>query len=458
MKALFLLSVMYCVIGQAQPSTSNHFVGSDPQITLYIVSQGYTTGSIGDFEDFVDNFTDLLWNTEPYETYKQKFRVVKVYDYATTDTYPRAYNQFSPPYECVAGGASGSEPYEDFEDRMDDLSDYLNADDNCYFLAVFNSNFYSGGGGKYTFVTDYCNNSYMYNVAIHEFGHSFALLGDEYGPQAGQSVNPGDYALFENRNVTVETSLSNIPWKYLIPGGTPIPTCTYGSSCSYTVTGLYEEANYSNEDWYRPQHDCKMRNVGSDFCSVCHEITKETIIKHLCPSNPTISESFNQRHTGIAHWRKSVDVLSSTSTVGDEVKLSFLAGDVVVLSNGFVAKQGSDFHAFTGSCSYIDIRNPYRMLADKNRSNEVHVKDVKESNSGFIISPNPADATVRLNVGKGVTGFTVIASDGKIVYSISNLSNKKILSLDVSEFSKGLYFVIAVTSTNEKLYGKFIKR
>lgn len=461
---MFFLTAWWVVGMYGQPTTSNEFVGSDPQIEIYIVSQGYTTGSIGDFEDFVDNFLDLLWNTEPYETYKQKFKIVKVYDYASTDTFPRAFMQFSaedPDYLCSPGAASGSETYEDFLERMDELSQDLNMGDNDYLLAVFNNDFYTGGGGKYTFVTDFCDAEYMYHVAVHEFSHTFALLGDEYGPQEYQTVDSDDFPLFIDRNITEATTLSDVPWKYLIPGGTPIPTCNGVCvnmiGCSYTVVGTYEGANYECDDWYRPKPTCKMNNVEQEFCEVCHEIIKETIIKHLCPSGPTISESFDSRHTGIAHWRKSTTSMSSTSAVGDKVNLNFLADEAVVLTSGFHAKSGSNFHAYTGDCSYIDIRNDYRPDGGHDRVLVEGIKKLNPQRKDLVIYPNPANHILKLTASRSISEVSVIGMDGRIVFT-RKFSQVIDVDIDISKFVSGIYTVEVVTDDAKVLYDKFVKQ
>lgn len=351
MKKIFLFLILFSLNVSSQVTLETIYETPNSKINLYIVSQGYTSSTIGEFNTFVNGFLNSLWATAPYGEFQQNFRIILVRDIATTNTYPRAFNQFSTPYLCSSDptAADGAETYVTYNSRMDQLiSTYIpDYNDNSYLMAIFNNNFYTGGGGKYTFVTDYsCNNSpaYMYNVLIHEFGHSFGLLGDEYGPQAGQSVGPTDFPLFHNRNITNETSFDNIPWNYLISPSTPIPTCTYNNTCSSTVTGLYESANYSNTGWYRPQNECKMLHVMQPFCLTCQNIIRETIIKHLCNSNVSISENFESRHQKIAHWRKSTDNLTSNSVVGNKINLNYLAGNSITLTNGFHSKEGSNFH------------------------------------------------------------------------------------------------------------------
>ena len=68
-------------------------------------------------------------------------------------------------------------------------------------------------------------------IAVHEAGHAFSGLGDEY-----DSAYPG-FPDTEEPNTTRETNPASIKWRDWILGGTPIPTpetSTYAqwSACS----------------------------------------------------------------------------------------------------------------------------------------------------------------------------------------------------------------------------------
>jgi IgA Peptidase M64. len=122
-------------------------------------------------------------------------------------------------------------------------------------LILVNTPYYGGSGGTYAIAsTDISSASIM----IHETGHSFGGLGDEYG---------GSYCGgTELPNVTQQTDRTLIKWKDLILPTTPIPT-TNGTLC--TEIGLYEGANYCNTKWYRPKCNCTMNMLGVPFCAVC---------------------------------------------------------------------------------------------------------------------------------------------------------------------------------------------
>lgn len=140
-------------------------------------------------------------------------------------------------------------------------------------LLLVNSDRYGGSGGA----VPVCSvASAAFNVALHEMGHSHFGLADEYSdPLApGQDVFRGDEPPYPN----VTARLAALKWRTQASPGIEIPT-TNNSNCSsvddrpshvpLTSVGAFEGAFYHHCGVYRPQYDCKMRNVEADFCAVC---------------------------------------------------------------------------------------------------------------------------------------------------------------------------------------------
>ncbi|MGV7105893.1 M64 family metallopeptidase [Flavobacterium sp. U410] len=421
---IFLFLMLFLSKVNSQVTLETYYETSNSQINIYLVSQGYDSAHMSEFNSFVSGFLNQLWSTTPFDEFQSNFRIILVRDVAATNGYPKAFNQFDPAYVCSGGNTTGSEDYTTFKTRMDNLiaNNISGYDEKSYLIAVFNNQYYTAGGGEYTFTSSYCGNTMMYNVAIHEFGHTFGLLGDEYGSTTA-TVDPDDFPLFYNRNVTDQTSLSNIPWKYLIDSSTPIPTCYFGSSCSYTVPGLYEEANYVATGWYRPQNNCKMRNVNQSFCSVCQDLLRETIIKHLCPTDSAITENFINKHQYLMHWRKASNSLSSHSVIGEEISVTFLSQNEVLLTDGFTSKNGSDFLATVGDCNTIDLHNEYR-ISGRNAldyDKEILNVNVKEE-IDFVLYPNPNNGSFNLQL---------TAISDKVAVNVYDMRGRLILNKQV---------------------------
>ena len=121
------------------------------------------------------------------------------------------------------------------------------------FVSV-NDSVYGGGGGKYAVFAG--ANGLSREIALHELGHSFSGLADEYD-YGGPTV----YAGGEPSQIDVTTDPSGAKWSQWL--GYHDPT---GS-----VVGAYEGAMYSQKGIFRPTLDSKMRSLGQPFNAVSRE-------------------------------------------------------------------------------------------------------------------------------------------------------------------------------------------
>jgi hypothetical protein len=83
-----------------------------------------------------------------------------------------------------------------------------------------------GGGGIYNWETVFCTGSPWHAyVFLHEFGHAFAGLGDEYfsSPVAYEDYfTPGVEPL--DPNITILSDTANVKWKKYLSPGIKVPT------------------------------------------------------------------------------------------------------------------------------------------------------------------------------------------------------------------------------------------
>jgi hypothetical protein len=134
-----------------------------------------------------------------------------------------------------------------------------------------------GGGGFYNFVS-LCtaDNELTPQVFVHEFGHGFAGLGDEYYNSA---VAYEDFYNLEiepwEPNITTLVDFDK-KWKDMVDEDTPIPT---PRKDKYRNTvGVYEGGGYMAEGIYSPHIDCRMNtNEAEGFCPVCQEAIRKVI-------------------------------------------------------------------------------------------------------------------------------------------------------------------------------------
>ena len=128
-------------------------------------------------------------------------------------------------------------------------------------LVIVNDSEYGGSGGPIGVISTHAA---AVDLALHELGHTFGNLADEY-----DTACPGCPTATPEANVTDETVFGAIPWSIWIDTNPPLPTPEepqYGG-----IVGLFEGAKYQPTGVYRPQLSCMMRSLNEDFCAVCSE-------------------------------------------------------------------------------------------------------------------------------------------------------------------------------------------
>ncbi|MBN1771236.1 MAG: peptidase M64 [Deltaproteobacteria bacterium] len=149
--------------------------------------------------------------------------------------------------------------------------------DALYILV--NTSRYGGGGIYNQWAIFPSDNEYDNYVFLHEFGHSFAGLADEYY-DSGTSFDDAFYpAGVEPWEPNISAMLPGRPlkWEKLVAAGTPIPTPD--DEAHAAVVGAFEGAGYKAKGLYRPYRDCRMFHKGLvPFCPVC-AASFETVIR-----------------------------------------------------------------------------------------------------------------------------------------------------------------------------------
>jgi len=131
--------------------------------------------------------------------------------------------------------------------------------DNIFVLV--NSTRYGGSGGSIAVSSVHSAAS---EIILHEYGHTFAGLADEYeDPYPGYP--PGD----SEPNVDYDYSGPGLKWLVWVEAGTPLPT---PETSEYdTVVGAFEGARYLSTGIYRPWLNCEMSSLYRPFCPVCKQ-------------------------------------------------------------------------------------------------------------------------------------------------------------------------------------------
>jgi hypothetical protein len=253
-------------------------ISGDPadKIDIVIIPEGYTAKEMDKFKADCDKFAAGLFTYEPYSKNRNKFNIRAVLA-------PSAESGTDIPADKVWKNTILNSSFYTFDSERY-LMTYDNKDvrnlaanapyDQIYILA--NTTKY-GGGAIYNFYNLSVNsNASSAKIFVHEFGHGFAALADEYddGSTSFNDMYPLNLEPWEP-NITTLVKFDR-KWKGMLPANTPVPTPQEKSS--NIPLGVYEGAGYVAKGIYRPSPDCLMRTFkGDKFCPVCEAVIQKMI-------------------------------------------------------------------------------------------------------------------------------------------------------------------------------------
>ena len=246
-------------------------------VDIVLLPEGYTQEEMGKFVKDCNFFVESLFSFAPYDRYRKSFNIRGVMapskDSGCTEPGDHVYRNTVMRFSYWT---FDSERYCMSTDNRDirDLAGQVPYD-QIYVLV--NSKKY-GGGGIYNF---YCSsaigNTYSGDIIIHEFGHGFAGLADEYYQD---ETGYGDF--YNNDIEPWEPNLTTLvnfdsKWKDMLDKNTPVPT---PREKKYENTiGVFEGGGYEAEGIYSPHMDCLMKTFkGHVFCPVCQRAIERMIL------------------------------------------------------------------------------------------------------------------------------------------------------------------------------------
>ena len=252
------------------------------KVDLCFIAEGYTAQEMEKFRADALRFTEYLFTMAPYNRHKEDFNiwlVESISEESGTDI----------PHEDVWKKTVANSNFYTF--RSDRYLTAQNQKTICQIataapydaLYVIVNNEKYGGGGIYNFYGLSASNcKWAEEVFVHEFGHSFAGLGDEYYDSSTSYE--------EFYNIKIEpwepnlTTLVNFEskWKDMLPSGTSVPTPPLSDPKNNVSIGVFEGGGYMAKGIYRPVMDCRMKtNQAQGFCPVCQRAI-EKMIGYYC--------------------------------------------------------------------------------------------------------------------------------------------------------------------------------
>ncbi len=232
-------------------------------IHIAYVAEGYKPEEMATFINDAKTAMETLFEYEPFKSKRNKFNVIAVKS-------PSQESGTSEPSKGIWKNTALHSHFDTFySDRylttlqLKDLHNWLAGTPYEHIIVLVNTEKYGGGGILNSYNLSMTHNQYFKPVVVHEFGHSFAGLADEYAYDFEQiPMYPHDVEPWEP-NITTKVNFKN-KWENLI--GT------------VKGVGFYEGAGYSLKGIYRGCFDCRMRtNENPEFCPVCRQAINKLI-------------------------------------------------------------------------------------------------------------------------------------------------------------------------------------
>jgi hypothetical protein len=295
------------------------------KVDVLLLGDGYTAGECGaKFRADARRMADALFAQAPFSSRRASFNVWGLCP-------PAAESGISRPstgiYRSSPAGSSydafGSERYIlTFANRaLRDLASWAPYE---YLTILVNGRTYGGGGLYNVYATAAVDNDWAGYLFVHEFGHHFAGLADEYYTSPVAYEPPSRIVEPWPPNVTATADRDRLKWRDLVAPDTPLPTPwpkpefeamskgfqerrarlrvekrpeeemsalfreeqtattkLFAGAAARSLAGAFQGANYDAQAFYRPEMDCIMFTRNRvPFCRVCQRAIVEAIERH----------------------------------------------------------------------------------------------------------------------------------------------------------------------------------
>jgi hypothetical protein len=290
------------------------------KVDFLILGDGYTAAERGKCEKDAHRLTDILFGTEPFKSRRTDFNVWAICAVS-------AETGISRPSTGIHHRSAIGATYDAFGSER-----YVLTFDNKAFRSIAssapyefveilaNNNTYGGGGIFNLYSTVAADSLWSPYVFVHEFGHHFAGLADEYYTSDVAYNSPTEKVEPWEPNVTALLNPALLKWKQFVSADTPLPTTwnkeafenysrdiqkrrrqirkenrpeaemdalfneekvheekELGEEKYAGKVGAFEGANYEAKGYYRPQTNCIMFTRANFFCKVCQSAIERVI-------------------------------------------------------------------------------------------------------------------------------------------------------------------------------------
>lgn len=243
-----------CVTLQQASDTTNC-------IKIAYVAEGYAKNQMNSFLEDAKIATEALFEHEPFKTMRGVFNIVCVESESKEEG-------TSIPHDNKWKDTVLGSHFDTFYSQrylttlhLKRLHDALSGIPYEHIIVLVNTSQYGGGGIYNSYNLSSTKHKHFRPVVVHEFGHSFGGLADEYEYTDSDPMYFSDTEPWEP-NITTKHNIG-LKWQNLIDEG---------------KAGLVEGGGYQTKGVWRGLPDCRMRtNEHKDFCPVCQQALQRLI-------------------------------------------------------------------------------------------------------------------------------------------------------------------------------------
>ncbi len=246
------------------------------KVDVVLLAEGYRKEEMGKFVKDAERLTKALFSVEPFAANKSKFNIYAVQT-------PSVESGTDIPGRNIYANTLYNSTFYTFDiarylttTDLKSVYDHAAALPYDYLIVLVNSPEYGGGGFCNYLSVCTSDHALAEKVFIHEFGHEFAGLGDEY--------YTSEVAYENYYNLSIEPWEPNLTtlvdfktkWGALMDPSTPVPTPRTPEFAN--KTGVFEGGGYVARGVFSPMDDCRMKsNKPDSFCPVCQQAISKAI-------------------------------------------------------------------------------------------------------------------------------------------------------------------------------------
>ena len=247
------------------------------KVDIVILAEGYTATETEKFYADAQCMTDYMFTIPPFDKLKKDFNVYAI-------AVPSKESGTDVPGKHIYKNTAFNASFYTFNQErylttnsMQAIADAASAVPYDQIYVLVNTSTYGGGAFYNHLNLASADNELSEKVYIHEFGHGFVGLADEYyydwDPTFQETYSPKIEPWEENITTLVNFESK---WKDMVKKGTPIPTPR--TSKYKNTLGAFEGGGYTSKGVYSPMQDCRMKsNDPKGFCPVCERAIRKTV-------------------------------------------------------------------------------------------------------------------------------------------------------------------------------------